>query len=98
MTCRAINLVPKPIPLAGRGREKSFGPGAPGCEDVLQTPPVVRSGRRGRELLADYLPQAFGRRIDVIEGQRVEPACSVAAGCHPVAVGQRLQMAADGRL
>ena len=95
---RAEQLVAEAAPLAGRAGEERLRGGAPGLEDAGQAPRVRRGAGRRADLAADDLPQPL-RRIRQRRGVHgIEPAGRLAAGGHPAAVRQRLEVAADGRL
>ena len=91
-------LTAEPIPLA-RGRRKKFLRLRPAPRQyAFQTPHVLVSARRGSDLIAQQRPEPARVRIPIAHRERVIPARPVASRRHPVGIGERLQVAAHGRL
>jgi hypothetical protein len=95
---RAEQLVAEAAPLAGSAGEERLRGGAPGVEHAGQAASVRRSPGRGSDLASHDLPQPLGRIRQRRSVHGVEPARRLAPRRHPAAVGQGLQVPADGRL
>ncbi len=94
----AEQLAPQPIPLVRRGREERLGLGAPPIEDAPEPPLVLlRAGCPGH-LIPDDRPQTARALVRPVTGHAVVAAGPVPPRHHPPAVGQRLEVPADGGL